>query len=156
MIATVLVIFVSVIHALIAIIEMCFWHLLKVHSRLGFDAETPKQIAPIMLRMSKGSWSEELTHRGVIPNEFESLTSNHAIICSGFVLGSKWRFALNSGFVKPSVVYGLTAYWLENGKWSMMHEERDRKIKKERESRLGIRAQKVLKGCFEKIDRRAN
>jgi hypothetical protein len=137
MIATVLVIFVSMIHALIAIIEMCFWHLPKPHSRLGVDAETAKQVAPIVLRMSKGSWSEKVTHRGVIPNQFESLTSNHAIIRSGFVLGSKWRFALNSGFVKPRVVYGLSAYWLENGKWSMMHEESDRKIKKRKRKSVG-------------------
>jgi putative membrane protein len=48
MIATVLVIFVSMIHALIAIIEMCFWHLPKPHSRLGVDAETAKQVAPVV------------------------------------------------------------------------------------------------------------
>jgi putative membrane protein len=48
MLAIVLVIFVSMIHALIAIVEMCFWHLPKVHSRLGFDAETAKQVAPIV------------------------------------------------------------------------------------------------------------
>jgi hypothetical protein len=60
MVATVLVIFVSVIHALIAIIEMCFWHLPKVHSRLGFDVETAKQVAPVVLRMSKRNWSEDV------------------------------------------------------------------------------------------------
>ena len=48
MLAIVLIIFVSMIHALIAIIEMCFWHLPKVHSRLGSDAETAKQVAPIV------------------------------------------------------------------------------------------------------------
>jgi hypothetical protein len=120
MVATVLVIFVSVIHALIAIIEMCFWHLHKVHSRLGFDAETAKQVAPVVLRMSKRNWSEEVTHSGVISNEFESLASNHAIIRSGFVLDPTWRCAMNGGFVKPRGVCSLTAYWLGNRKWSCL------------------------------------
>jgi hypothetical protein len=60
MISTVLVIFVSMIHALITIIEICFWHLPKVHSRLGFDAETAKQVAPMVLRMSKINWSVDV------------------------------------------------------------------------------------------------
>ncbi|MEX1026753.1 MAG: DUF1304 domain-containing protein [Candidatus Paceibacterota bacterium] len=47
-VAGILVIVVAVIHMAIAVIEMCFWQVPKVHSRLGFDADEAKKVTPIV------------------------------------------------------------------------------------------------------------
>ena len=48
LISATLVILVSVIHFAIATVEMFFWRLPKVHSRLGFDTEGANKVAPIV------------------------------------------------------------------------------------------------------------
>jgi putative membrane protein len=48
MLAMSLVILVAVIHIAIAVTEMFLWHLPQVHTRLGYDMDGAKKVAPIV------------------------------------------------------------------------------------------------------------
>ena len=76
MFATAAAILVAVIHIVIAVVEMCFWQVPKVHSRLGYDAVEAKKVAPIVA--NAGLYNSFLA-AGLIWG-LSSLGSSHALL----------------------------------------------------------------------------